>query len=129
MDRRIRRAVAGVFPDEPGVPRTHERLCELHVKRAIENALAPLAGQAGHPVMRALRLALVGSGNWSFFEAQVRHSHQLASPPLPAMMRWLHLHGADVAASVARRSELGPNSTGAVEATGRKLKAAFLGRS
>lgn len=129
MDRRIRRAVAQTFPDQPGVPRTHERLCELHVKRAIENALAPLAGQPGHPVIRALRLALVDSGNWSFFEAQVKRTDQRGNPALPAMMRWLRLHGADVAASVAKRTSAGPNSTGAVEATARKLKAAFLGRS
>jgi hypothetical protein len=129
MDQRIRGAAAQVFPDRSNAPRAHVRLCELHVKRAIENALAPIAGQSRHPVMRALRLALVDSGNWGFFAAQVRHTHQQGSPPLPAMMRWLALYGDDVAASVARRTTTGPNSTGAVEATARKVKTAFLGRA
>lgn len=88
-----------------------------------------MAGQPRHPVVRALRVALVDSGNWSFFAAQVKHSHQNGNPALPAMMRWLRLHGVAVAASVAKRTPRRPNSTGAVEAVARKLKGAFLCRS
>jgi hypothetical protein len=129
MNHSIRRAVADVFPDEPGKPATTQRLCELHVKRAIERALAPVIAQPTHPVMRALRIALYDSGNWNFFASQVRHTDAAAKPKLPAMMRWLKLHENDVAASVAHRTHMGPNSTGAVEAMLRKVAGAFEGRS
>jgi hypothetical protein len=79
--------------------------------------------------MRALRIALYDSGNWNFFASQVRHTNAAGKPKLPAMMRWLTLHETEVAASVAKRTHTGPNSTGAVEAALRKVDAAFEGRS
>lgn len=44
-------------------------------------------------------------------------------------MRWLDNYGELVAAQLASRSSLGPNSIGAVEAVLRQVERAFLGRS
>jgi hypothetical protein len=57
MDAPLRNAVAAVFPCA-GDPPPNVRLCELHLRHSIENALAPLAGQPQHPVMRAFKYAL-----------------------------------------------------------------------
>jgi hypothetical protein len=48
---------------------------------------------------------------------------------LPALMRWLDNYGETVAAQLATRSSLGPNSIGAVEAVLRQVERAFHGRS
>ena len=128
FDRALRKALGEVFP-RAGEPAPELRLCELHLRRSLENALAPLEGKPDHPVTRAFRHALFDHHNWARFEAQARASHQQASPPLPALARWLDNYAELVAAQLKTRSSLGPNSIGAVEAALRQIDRAFQGRS
>jgi hypothetical protein len=128
FDRAVRNALASVFPRDED-PRPELRVCELHVRRRLENALAPLAGHPEHRVMAVARKALYHSDNWALFERHARHTHDLASPPLPGLARWLDYYGETVAAQLETRSSLGPNSIGAVEAALRQVERAFLGRS
>jgi hypothetical protein len=79
--------------------------------------------------MRAFRDALFDHHNWARFETQARHTHEQASPPLPALARWLDNYADLVAAQLKTRSSLGPNSIGAVEAALRQVDRAFQGRS
>ena len=63
------KALVGAFPR--AADRAAElRLCELHLRRRLENALAPLVDEPDHPVMRSFRHALFDHDNWSRFEAQ-----------------------------------------------------------
>lgn len=128
FDRAVRNAVESVFP-RPGQRAPELRLCELHLRRSLENALAPLTDRPQQPVMAAYRHALYHRDNWALFERDARHAHGQAHPPLPALMRWLDNYGDTVAAQLRTRSSLGPNSIGAVEAALRQVERAFLGRS
>src|ERR687895_1219703 len=128
FDKALRKALAGVFP-RAGEAAPELRLCELHLRRSLENALAPLEGEPDHPVARAFRHALFDHDNWARFEAQARASHQDARPPLPALARWLDNYAEIVASQLETRSSLGPNSIGAVEAALRQVDRAFQGRS
>src|SRR5215216_3860711 len=88
FDKALRKALVGAFPR--AADRAAElRLCELHLRRRLENALAPLVDEPDHPVMRSFRHALFDHDNWSRFEAQARRSDQHGALPLPALMRWL----------------------------------------
>jgi hypothetical protein len=128
FDNALRKALASVFPR--GGDRAPElRLCELHLRRSLENALAPLEGRPDHPVMRAFRHALFDHHNWARFESEARHAQEWADPPLPALARWLDYYAEPVAAQLQTRSSLGPNSIGAVEASLRQIDRAFQGRS
>lgn len=128
FDRALRNALAAAFPR--AAERAPElRLRELHVKRRLENALAPLADQPQHPLMVGLERALWSEGDWGRFETEARRTNEQASPPLPALMRWLDEYGADIACQAKARSWTGPNSIGAVEAALRHVERAFLGRS
>jgi hypothetical protein len=128
FDRAVRNAVESVFP-RPGQGAPELRLCELHLRRSLENALAPVADEPEHPAMRGFRHALYHHDNWAQFERRARHAHEQAEPPLPALTRWLDNYGDAVAAQLKTRSSLGPNSLGAVEAALRQVERAFLGRS
>jgi hypothetical protein len=128
FDNALRKALGNAFPP-PGERAPELRLCELHVRRSLENALAPLEGQPDHPVMRAFRHALFDRHNWARFETAARQAQQRASPPLPALARWLNYYAEPVATQLATRSSLGPNSIGAVEAVLRQVDRAFQGRS
>jgi len=128
FDKALRKALASAFP-RAGERAPELRLCELHLRRSLEKALAPLEGEPDHPVTRAFRHALFDHQNWARFEAQARASHQAASPPLPALARWLDNYAEIVAAQLKTRSSLGPNSIGAVEAALRQIDRAFQGRS
>ena len=128
FDGAVRNAVQSVFP-RLGDEAPELRLCELHVRRSLENALAPVADRPDHPLMAAYRHALYHHDNWARFEEQARDSHQHTSPPLPALMRWLAYYGEAIATQLQTRSSLGPNSIGAVEAALRQVQRAFLGRS
>jgi hypothetical protein len=115
FDAALRKALGSVFPQ--AAERAPElRLGELHLRRGLENALAPLEGQSDHPVTRAFRHALFDHPNWARFESEARRHHQQLDPPLPAVMRWLDYYGEPVAVQLKTRSSLGPNSIGAVEA-------------
>jgi hypothetical protein len=128
FDKALRNAVASAFP-RAGDRTPELRLCELHLRRRLENALAPLLDEPDHPVMRAFRHALFDHDNWSRFEAQARRSDQHGAPSLPALIRWLDNYGQTVATQLKTRSSLGPNSIGAVEATLHQVERAFYGRS
>jgi hypothetical protein len=128
FDKALRKALRGVFP-RLGDPAPELRLCELHLRRSLENALAPLDGEPDHPVRRAFRHALFDHHNWTRFATEAQRGHEQASPPLPALARWLGNYGELVAAQLATRSALGPNSIGAVEASLRQVEHAFAGRS
>ena len=79
FDKALRKALAAVFPRQRD--RAPElRLCELHLRRSLENTLAPLEDQPDHAVVRAFRHALFDHHNWRHFEAQARHAHQYATP-------------------------------------------------
>lgn len=128
FDKALRKTLGSAFPSaDERAPEL--RLCELHLRRSLENALAPLEGEPDHPVTRAFRHALFDHHNWARFEAQAQASHQDASPPLPALARWLDNYAEIVAAQLKTRSSLGPNSIGAVEATLRQVDRALQGRS
>ena len=128
FDKALRKALAAVFPRQRD--RAPElRLCELHLRRSLENTLAPLEDQPDHAVVRAFRHALFDHHNWRHFEAQARHAHQYATPSLPALARWLDNYGEPVAAQLETRSSLGPNSIGAAEAALRQVDRAFQGRA
>lgn len=128
FDKALRKALAGAFP-RAGERAPELRLCELHLRRSLEKALAPLEGQPNHPVTRAFAHALFDHPNWARFEAHARHAHEQHSPPLPGLERWLDNYGELVAAQLKTRSSLGPNSIGAVEAALRQVDRAFQGRS
>lgn len=128
FDKALRKALASAFP-RAGARAPELRLCELHLRRSLENALAPLEAEPDHAVTRAFRHALFDHDNWIRFEARARASHRHASPPLPALARWLDNYAEIVAAQLETRSSLGPNSIGAVEATLRQIDRAFQGRS
>lgn len=128
FDRALRKALAGVFP-RVGERAPELRLCELHVKRRLENALAPLVDEPQHPLMGALERALWSERDWTLFETEASRANEQASPPLPALMRWLEEYGADIARQAKTRTWTGPNSIGAVEAALRQVSRAFLGRS
>jgi hypothetical protein len=128
FDKALRKALQGAFP-RAGEPAPELRLCELHLRRSLENALAPLGGEPDHRVTRAFRHALFDHHNWTRFVSEARHAYQQASPPLPALARWLDNYAELVAAQLATRSSLGPNSIGAVEAALRRVDRAFQGRS
>lgn len=128
FDKALRKALVGAFPR--AADRAAElRLCELHLRRRLDNALAPLVDEPDHPVMRSFRHALFDHDNWSRFEAQARRSDQHGALPLPALMRWLDNYGETVATQLQTRSSLGPNSIGAVEAILHQVERAFHGRS
>src|ERR687895_552421 len=128
FDKALRKALAAVFPRQRD--RAPElRLCELHLRRSLENTLAPLEDQPDHAVVRAFRHALFDHHNWRHFEAQARHAHQYATRSLPALARWLDNYGEPVAAQLETRSSLGPSSIGAAEAALRQVDRAFQGRA
>jgi hypothetical protein len=128
FDAALRKALRSVFP-RAGDPTPELRLCELHLRRSLEKALAPLDGQPDHPLMRAFHHALFDHHNWARFETDAELAHHKASPPLPALARWLDYYAEPVAAQLETRSSLGPNSIGAVEAALRQVHRAFQGRS
>lgn len=128
FDHPVRNALAATFP-RPGERAPEQRLCELHLRRRLENALAPLSDQPEHPLMAASRRALYDFDNWTLFEQEAISTHDRAAPPLPALMRWLRYYGDTVGNQLEHRSSLGPGSIGAVEAALRQVERAFLGRS
>jgi hypothetical protein len=126
-DKALRNALQSVFPrahDEP--PRMHR--CELHLRRSLENVLAPLTDSPDHPLLRAAPQAFYSPDHWARFETDARASHRRGDPPLPALIRWLDTNAADLARQLASRTA-GPRSTGAVESALRNVEGAFLGRS
>lgn len=128
FDKALRKALGAFFPRLSEQP-PELRLCELHLRRSLEKALAPLEGQPDHAVVRSFGRALFAHDNWQRFEARARRTHAQATPPLPALARWLDNYGDMVAAQLQTRSSLGPNSIGAVEAALREVDRAFQGRS
>jgi hypothetical protein len=128
FDKALRKALGAAFPRPGGRP-PELRLCELHLRRSLENTLAPLEGQPDHPVMRAFRHALFDYRNWVRFASEARRSHEHRDPPLPALARWLDNYGDPVATQLRARTSLGPNSIGAAEAALRRVDRAFQGRS
>lgn len=128
FDTALRNALASVFPRE-GDLTPELRVCELHLRRRLDNALAPLEQHAEHPVVVASRHALYHHDNWALFEQAARQAHENSCPPLPGLVRWLGYYGEIASAQLRTRSSLGPNSIGAVEAVLRQVERAFLGRS
>jgi hypothetical protein len=128
FDKALRKALGAAFP-RAGDRLPELRLCELHLRRSLENTLAPLEGKPDHPVMRSFRHAHFDHPNWARFANQARRCHELRDPPLPALARWLDNYGETAATQLRTRSPLGPNSIGAVEAALRHVDRAFQGRS
>lgn len=128
FDVPLRNALASAFA-RAGDRTPELRVCELHLRRRLENALAPLADDSEHPLMRASRHALYHPENWGRCIAQASASHSRATPPLPGLMRWLDNYGELVATQLETRSSLGPNSIGACEAALHHVEGAFHGRS
>jgi hypothetical protein len=128
FDAALRKALGRAFPRR-GDRAPELRLCELHLRRSLENALAPLERRPDHPVMRAFRRALFDHHNWARFESAARQAQEQANPSLPALVRWLDYYARPVAAQLQTRSSLGPNSIGAVEASLGQVDRAFQGRS
>jgi hypothetical protein len=80
------------------------------VRRAIDNALAPLHGQPGtHPVWQHLERALVSGFDWDRFVQAVEHEDQTGTP-LPAALRWTGMYGPRLRAPAANPSSRGPYS-------------------
>ena len=120
MDSAIEAAVAARFP-RPGARAPHYQWSDLHVRRALDNALAPLHRQpAAHTVWQRLERAPFSAFDWDGFVRAVRHEHQHGTP-LPAALRWIATHGPRLRAQASNRPRRGPYSTGAVEAVNQKL--------
>jgi hypothetical protein len=117
-----------VFP-RPGEPAPELRLCELHLRRSLENALAPLDGEPDHPVQRASRHAHLDHHNWTRFTTQVGAVTNRRVRRCPRWRAGSTTYGELVADQLATRSALGPNSTGAVAASLRQVEHALAGRS
>lgn len=128
FDVPLRNALASTFP-RAGDRAPELRVCELHPRRRLKNALAPLADDPEHPVMRAFGHALYHHENWDRFVADANVANAHATPPLPGPMRWLDNYGELVATQLETRSSLGPNSIGACEALLHQVEGAFHGRS
>jgi hypothetical protein len=100
---------------------------DLHVCRALDNALAPLHGQpATHPVRQRLEHALFSGFEWDRFVVAVEHEDWTGTR-LPAALRWIGIYGMRLRAQAANRSRRGPHSTGAVEAVNYKLAHELIG--
>jgi hypothetical protein len=126
MDGASEAAVAARFP-RPGARVPHYQWSDLHVRRALENALAPLHGQpATHSVWQRLERAPFSAFDWDNFVHAVRHEDQHGTP-LPAALRWIGTYGARLRAQASSRSQRGPYSTGAVEAVNQKLGTELIG--
>jgi hypothetical protein len=125
LDSAIAQGIQGAFP-RAGDPAPHHYLCELHIKKLIEAKLAALPRP--HPVWDALRLALVGPGNWAAFEAAVWAAHNTGTP-LATMTNWLTKNSGWVSQQVASRPAEGPYAVGALEATIKQLGTALLYRA
>jgi hypothetical protein len=126
MDSAIEAAVAARFP-RPGHRAPHYQWSDLHVRRALENALAPLHGQPPtHPVWQRLERAPFSAFDWDRFVRAVEHEHQTGTH-LPAALRWIGTYGPRLRAQASNRPCRGPFSTGAVEAVNRKLASELIG--
>jgi len=126
MDAAIEAAIGATFPRR-GHRAPNFQWSDLHVRRALDNALAPLHGQpATHPVLQRLDHALFSAFEWDRFVAAVEHEDQTGTR-LPAALRWIGMYGTRLRAQAANRSGRGPHSTGAVEAVNRKLADELIG--
>lgn len=126
-DQPVRNALSSVFP-RAGEREPQLRRCELHLRRRLENALAPLAEIPEHPLNRACRQALFSPEHWARFERDARETHDRADPHLPALGRWLETNSSEIAAQLAAGAN-GPRSIGAVETALHDVQGAFHGRS
>lgn len=124
MDGAIQGAVSACFP-RPGSAPPDYHWSDLHVQRAIENALGPLHAQPDHEIWKLLDRALLGPAAWDRFVRAVEQEDATATS-LPAMTRWLGNRAALIRAQSIRRGD-GPYSTGAVEAVNLKLKNELIG--
>jgi hypothetical protein len=124
MDAAISGALAARFP-RPGHRAPSYRWSDLHVRRALDNALAPLHGQPQHVVWQRLERALFSTSEWDRFVHAVHHEDRTATP-MPAALRWLATFGQRVRDQAANRHR-GPYSTGAVEAANLKLATELIG--
>jgi hypothetical protein len=125
MDAAIEGAVAVRFP-RPGHRPPDFHWSDLHVRRALDNALAPLHGQPPtHPVWQRLERALFSVSGWDRFVHAIQHEDRTGTP-LPAAMRWIAQRGQRVRDQAFNRDR-GPYSTGAVEAVNLKLATELIG--
>ena len=124
MDSAISGAVASSFP-RGSDPSPDYHWSDLHVRRALDNVLAPLHGQPTHPVFQLLETALFNASAWDRFVHAIEHEDRTATP-MPAALRWIRMYGQRVRDQAANRDR-GPYSTGAVEAVNRKLAAELIG--
>lgn len=126
MDGAIERAVAARFP-RPGARAPRYQWSDLHVRRALENVLAPLHGQPPtHTVWQRLERALFSPFDWDNFVHAVEHEDRHGTP-LPAALRWIATYGPRLRAQASNRPQRGPYSTGAVEAVNVKLATELIG--
>lgn len=126
MDGAIEAAVAARFP-RPGARTPHYQWSDLHVRRALDNVLAPLHGQpATHPVWQRLERAPFSAFDWDSFVRAVQHEDQHRTR-LPAALRWIATYGPRLRAQAGNRPQHGPYSTGAVEAVNQKLATELIG--
>jgi hypothetical protein len=118
-------AVAARFPRRGHRPPDYH-WSDLHVRRALENALAPLHAQpATHPVWQRLERALFSPWDWDRFASAVEHEDRHGTP-MPAALRWIAQRGQRIRTQAANRDR-GPYSTGAVEAINLKLATELIG--
>ncbi len=124
MDPAIAGAVGACFPRHNQRPPTYH-WSDLHVRRALDNVLAPLRGQPNHDVFKRLERALFSTFDWDRFVHAVKHEDQTATP-MPAALRWVGTYGPRVRDQAANRDR-GPYSTGAVETTNLKHASELIG--
>jgi hypothetical protein len=126
MDGAIEAGVASSFP-RPGARAPQYQWSDLHVRRALHNALAPLHGQpATHTVWQRLERAPFSAFDWDNFVHAVRHEDQHGTS-LPAALRWIATYGQRLSAQASNRAPRGPYSTGAVEGVTFKLAGEVIG--
>ena len=126
MDGAIEAAAAARFPRRGARP-PHYQWSDLHVRRALENALAPLHGKpATQPVWQRLERAPFSVFDWDNFVHAVRHEDQHHTP-LPAALRWTTRYEPRLRAQANNRPSRWPYSTGAVAAVNHKLATELIG--
>jgi hypothetical protein len=126
MDRGIEQAALARFPRRADRPPAFH-WSDLHVRRAMENVLAPLRAQPQtHPAWQRYERSLFSVSEWDAFVHAVEQEDANGTA-LPAALRWVGMYGARIRDQAANRWRRGPYSTGSVGAVNRKLADEFLG--
>jgi hypothetical protein len=114
-DKPIKRAIEQFFP-RPGDQPPQHRICELHLRRRLENRVPyGILTDPNHPLTRALRFVFTSEYEWRKARAEALNAG------LSAVDRWFHVNEQRLLPQICSRRDSGPNSTGAVEGVNQQL--------